>query len=154
LAEYGIIIAQGIGHIARRLPEILEDGEKNVPGIFRQLLDRLGDHLKELDRQVGEREVQIQNWHRDNEASRKLAQIPGIGALTVSALVASIGDAQNFEMGGRSRPGSGGCPDNTPVGANSGCWAKAKRGDTYLRTLLIHDARAVIRRIFPLDIAF
>ena len=59
LAEYGIVIAQGIGHIAKRLPEILEDGENELPGAFRQLLDRLGDHLKELDRQACELEVQI-----------------------------------------------------------------------------------------------
>jgi transposase len=99
LAEYGIVIPQGIGHIVKRLPEILEDGESDLPGAFRQLLDRLGDHLKELDRQVGELEVQIQSWHRDSEASRKLAQIPGIGPITASALVASIGDAKSFENG-------------------------------------------------------
>ena len=99
LAEYGIVIPQGIGHIAKRLPDILEDGENDLPGAFRQLLDRLGDHLKELDRQVGELEVQIQTWHRENEASKKLAQIPGIGPITASALVASIGDAKSFENG-------------------------------------------------------
>ena len=53
LAEFGIVIAQGIGHIAERLPGILEDGENGLPGSFRQLMQRLGDHLKELDRQVG-----------------------------------------------------------------------------------------------------
>src|SRR5512143_2941816 len=79
LAEYGIIIPQGIDHIAKRLPEILEDGENELPGVFRQLVERLGGHLKELDRQVGELEVQIQSWHREHEASKKLAQIPGIG---------------------------------------------------------------------------
>ena len=50
LAEYGLAIPQGIGHIAKRLPEILEDGENGLPGIFRRLIDRLGMHLKELDR--------------------------------------------------------------------------------------------------------
>ncbi len=81
LAEYGIVIPQGIGYIAKRLPEILEDGENDLPGVFRRLLQRLGDHLKELDRQVGELEVQIQLWHRECAASRVLAQIPGIGRL-------------------------------------------------------------------------
>ena len=66
---------------------------------FRQLIERLGEHLKELDRQVQELEVQIQAWHRENAASRKLAQIPGIGPITASALVASIGDAKNFKNG-------------------------------------------------------
>ena len=64
LAEFGIVIPQGIVHIAKRLPEILEDGENELPGAFRQLLDRLGDHLKELDRQAGELEVQIQVLRR------------------------------------------------------------------------------------------
>ena len=70
-----------------------------MPGTFRQLIERLGEHLKELDRQVQELEVQIQTWHRDSVASRKLAQIPGIGPITASALAASIGDARNFEDG-------------------------------------------------------
>ena len=60
LAEYGIVIPQGIGHITKRLPAIMEDGENDLPGAFRLLLQRLGDHLKELDRHVGELEIQIQ----------------------------------------------------------------------------------------------
>ena len=69
LAEYGIVLPQGIGQIARRLPEILEDGENTLPMTFRQLLHRLGDHLKELDRQTTELGAEIQGWHRQNEAS-------------------------------------------------------------------------------------
>ena len=84
LGEYGIVIPQGICHITRRLPMILEDGENALPGIFRQLLVRLGEHLKDLDRQVGELEAQIQAWHREDAASSKLAQIPGIGPLNRS----------------------------------------------------------------------
>ena len=99
LAEYGIAIPQGISHVATYLPDILEDGENGLPGVFRQLIDRLGAHLKELDRQVGELEVQIQVWHRANDASRKLAEIPGIGPITASALVVSIGDAKSFDNG-------------------------------------------------------
>ena len=87
LGEYGLVIPQGIVHITRRLPGILEDGENELPGVFRQLLARLGEHLKELDRQVGELEEQIVRWHRESIASRRLAQIPGIGPMTASALV-------------------------------------------------------------------
>ena len=88
LAEYGIVIPVGIDNIVKRLPDILEDGENNLPGVFRQLLQRLGEHLKELDRQVDELNEQIQLWHKENELSRKLADIPGIGPITASALVA------------------------------------------------------------------
>jgi transposase len=145
LAEFGIVIPQGIGHIAKRLPEILEDGENELPGAFRQLLDRLGDHLKELDRQVGELEVQIQSWHREHEASQKLAQIPGIGPITASALVASIGDAKSFENGRQLAAWLGLVPRQHSSGGKQVLLGISKRGDTYLRTLLIHGARAVIR---------
>lgn len=82
LAEHGIIIPKGIAHIGKHLPEILEEYENGLPGTFRQFLERLGEHLKALDRQVQELEVQLQSWHRENVASKKLAQIPGIGPIT------------------------------------------------------------------------
>lgn len=145
LAEYGIIIPQGIGHIAKRLPEILEDGENGLPGVFRQLLQRLGEHLQELDRQVTELERQIQGWHRENAASRNLAAIPGIGPITASALVASIGDAGNFDNGRQLAAWLGLVPRQHSSGGKPTLLGISKRGDTYLRTLLIHGARAVVR---------
>ena len=99
LAEYGIVIPQGIGYIGKCLPEILEDGENSLPGLFRQLLRQLGEHLKTLTQLVEEMEQQIQQWHRGNEASQKLAAVPGIGAITATAMVASVGDARNFSNG-------------------------------------------------------
>ena len=69
-----------------------------------QLIARLGGHLKALDRQIQGLEVQNQTWHRENAASKKLAKIPGIGPITASALVASIGDARNFENGRQLAP--------------------------------------------------
>ena len=99
LTEYGLVIPQGIGQIAKRLPVVLEDGENALPEVFRALLQRLGEHLKTLNRQVEELDEQIQRWHREQAASRKLAAIPGIGPLTASALVATLGDARQFENG-------------------------------------------------------
>ncbi|MBL0168896.1 MAG: IS110 family transposase [Propionivibrio sp.] len=145
LAEYGIAIPQGISHIAKHVPEILEDGENGLPGIVRPLIDRLGAHLKELDRQVGELEVQIQTWHRANDASRRLAEIPGIGPITASALVASIGDAKSFDNGRQLAAWLGIVPRQNSSGGKQTLLGISKRGDTYLRTLLIHGSRAVIR---------
>ena len=145
LAEYGIIIPKGIGHIAKRVPEILEDGENDLPGSFRLLIERLLDHFKELHRQVGELEVQIRLWHRDNSASQKLEKIPGIGPMTASAMVASIGDARNFKNGRQLAAWLGIVPRQHSTGGKSTLQGISKRGDTYLRTLLIHGARAVIR---------
>ncbi len=145
LTEYGIIIPLGIDSIAKHLPEILEDGENDLPGVFRQLVQRLGDHLKELDRQVDELDAQIQRWHRENAASRKLAEIPGIGPITASALVASIGDAKAFEDGRQFAAWLGLVPRQHSTGGKQTLLGISKRGDCYLRTLLIHGARAVIR---------
>ena len=145
LAEYGIVISLGIDNIAKQLPDILEDGENELPGEFRQLLQRLGEHLKELDRQVDELDAQIQRWHRENAVSRELAKIPGIGPLTASALVASIGDANSFENGRQLAAWLGLVPRQHSTGGKQTLLGISKRGDCYLRTLLIHGARAVIR---------
>ena len=99
LVEYGITLPQGISHVTNGLPAIVEDAANDLPGVFRKLLQRLGVHLRELNRQVEELEQQIDAWHRSNEKSQKLAQIPGIGPLTATALVASIGDARCFNNG-------------------------------------------------------
>lgn len=145
LSEFGIVIPQGISNIGKRLPSILEDAENDLPDVFRQLLARLGDHLKELDRQVEELEIQIQTWHRQNDASRKLEKIPGIGPITASALVASIGDAKNFENGRQLSAWLGLVPRQHASGGKPVLLGISKRGDVYLRTLLIHGARAVVR---------
>jgi transposase len=101
--------------------------------------------LKELDRQVGELERHIQTWHRQNEASRKLEKIPGIGPITASAMVASIGDAKNFEDGRQLAAWLGLVPRQHSSGGKQTLLGISKRGDSYLRTLLIHGARSVLR---------
>lgn len=145
LGEYGIIIPQGITHIGKRVPEILEDAENGLPSTFRALLARLAEQLKALDQQVSELEVEIERWHRNNEASVRLAQVPGIGALTASALVATIGDAKQFENGRQLAAWLGLVPRQHSTGGKPLLLGISKRGDSYLRTLLIHGARAVLR---------
>jgi transposase len=117
LAEFGIMIPQGIGHIAKRLPEILEDGENDLPGMLRQLLERLRKNLTDMDRQVGQMEQQIKLWHRDNEQSRDLEAIPGIGPITASAFVATVGDAKSFKNARQVPPGWAWCPARLAPGA-------------------------------------
>jgi transposase len=147
LAEYGIAIPKGIGYLAKRIPEILEDGQNELPGLFRALIQRLLEHLKELDRQVQELEADIVRWHKANPASQKLAGIPGVGPLTASAMTASIGDARNFKNGRQLAAWLGLVPRQHSTGGKSTLLGISKRGDSYLRTLLIHGARAVLRRL-------
>jgi transposase len=145
LAEYGVTIPQGIRNIRKCLPEILEDGESTLPGLLRQLMGQLGEHLKTLDRLVNEMDQQIQQWLGTNEASQRLTQIAGVGPITATAVVASIGDARNFSNGRQLAAWLGLVPRQHSTGGKSLLLGISKRGDCYLRTLLIHGARAVIR---------
>ena len=92
-----------------------------------------------------ELEAQIQLWHRENAASRKLAEIPGLGPITASAIVATVGDAMEFKNGRQFAAWLGLVPRQHSSGGKQNLLGISKRGDTYLRTLLIHGARAVIR---------
>ena len=135
LSEFGIIIPQGIGAIAKHIPEILEDGENGLPGTMRHLIERLTANLKEMDRQAKELEAQIQRWHRENVASRKLAEIPGLGPITASAIVATVGDAREFKNGRQLAAWMGLVPRQNSSGGKQNLLGISKRGDTYLRTL-------------------
>lgn len=152
LSEFGIVIPQGIHSIAKRIPDILEDAENGLPGIMRHLLKRLNDRLRELDHQVEELELQIKLWHKENEASQKLEAIPGIGPITASAIVATVGNATEFKNGRQLAAWLGLVPKQNSSGGKQVLLGISKRGDTYLRTLLIHGARAVIRVVEKKDL--
>jgi transposase len=145
LAEFGIVIPKGLSHLSAKVPNLIEDATVELPMPFRLLVQRLLEHLKELDRQVGEIEAQIKAWHRDNALSRKLERIPGIGPITASALLATIGDAKCFENGRQLSAWMGLVPAQSSSGGKHNLLSISKRGDTYLRTLLIHGARSVVR---------
>jgi transposase len=145
LCEFGVVIPQGIASLMKRIPEILEDGENGLPGVMRNLLERLTENLKEMDRQADELEQQIQLWHRENQASRRLAEMPGIGPITASAIVATVGNAREFKNGRQLAAWMGLVPKQNCTGGKQNLLGISKRGDCYLRTLLIHGARSVIR---------
>ena len=97
-------------------------------------------HFRELHRQVGELELQIKAWHRESTESQRLEAIPGVGPITASALVASIGDAKTFKNGRQLAAWLGLVPRQNSSGGKERLLGISKRGDTYLRTLLIHGA--------------
>ena len=144
LGEFSLIIPKGIWHIAQRVPELLEDASNELPVGLRQLIDRLTRHLKELDQQVRELEREILAWHRSCDLSLKLEQIPGIGPLAATALVASIADAKSFDNGRQVSAWLGLVPRQSSSGGKPTLLGISKRGDVYLRTLLIHGARSAI----------
>jgi len=144
LGEFGLVIPQGIINVAKRVPEILEDASNELPVPFRHLIERLTQHLKELDRQVKEFEKEIVAWHRQSEPSCRLEKIPGIGPLAASALVASIADAHSFDNGRQVSAWLGLVPRQSSSGGKPTLLGMSKRGDAYFRTLLIHGARSAI----------
>ena len=108
--------SQGIGHITQRVPMLIEDAANELPGVFRPLIQRLLEHLKELDCQVQELEAQIVAWHRQSDLSRKLGQIPGIGPITACALVASLGMQRTSGWQAGGSLAEGWCHANTQRG--------------------------------------
>ena len=146
LGEYGLVVPQGIAYIAQRVPALIEDAENELPGSFRLLIQRLLEHLKILQQQVDEIEAQIKAWHRASEASQRLEKVPGIGPLTATVLVASVGDAKNFDNGRQFAAWLGVVPRQHSSGGKPTLLGMSKRGDAYLRTMLIHGARSVIYR--------
>ena len=145
LSEFGIVLPQGIVHVARGLPDIIEDADNELPVVFRELLLRLRSHLLELNCQILELEGQIDAWHKNNEDSQRLANIPGVGVLTASALVASIGDAKCFKNGRELAAWLGLVPRQHSSGGKPLLLGISKRGDAYLRTLMVHGARSAVR---------
>jgi transposase len=145
LAEFGIVLPQGIHVLLRQVPAIVSNDENGLLESVRDLFTRLLGHVKELDRQVSELEQQILQWHKSNEQSRKLEKVPGIGPITASALVATIGDARAFRHGRQLAAWLGLVPRQHSSGGKPRLHGISKRGDIYLRTLLIHGARSVLR---------
>lgn len=146
LGEFGIAIPQGIRQLSTHVPDIVEDADNGLPGLMRGLVQRLWEHFQELDRQVGELDRDIRRLQREDEASRRLAEIPGIGFLSASALAATVGDAKAFANGRQLAAWLGLVPRQHSSGGKEILMGISKRGDCYVRTLLIHGARAVIQQ--------
>ena len=114
---------------------------------MRTLLRRLLAQLQQLDQQVSELEREIVLWHRQNDDSRRLERIGGIGPLTASAYVASLGNAKAFNNGRQVAAWLGIVPRQDSTGGKPKLLGISKHGDVYLRTLLIHGARSVLRHL-------
>lgn len=145
LSEYGVVLAPGISHVREGVPDIVEDGELDLPPLFRDLLTQLYTYLCHLDEQVQSIEQPLKAWHRESEDSQRIEKIPGIGWLTATALVASIGNAKSFENGRQFAAWLGLVPRQHSSGGKPRLLGISKRGDAYLRTLIIHGARAATR---------
>ena len=145
LAEYGLVVQKRIECLRVALPELLEDADNGLTGEFRALLDGLRLDLVKLDERVGQLDRQILQMCRASVAAKRLQEIPGIGPVTASALIAAVGDGSAFKRGRDMAAFLGLVPRQHSSGGKEKLLGISKRGDSYLRTLLIHGARSVQR---------
>ena len=146
LAEYGIVIARGRRRVRGCLPGILEDAENGLSVAFRELLHGLYEELVHLDERIDKFDQRLKQLSRENAQCRRLMTIAGIGPLVATALVAAVGDEVGvFKNGRQLAAWLGLVPRQCSTGGKTQLLGISKRGDRYLRTLLIHGARAVVR---------
>jgi transposase len=147
LAEYGIVIAQGVSKVRHALPALLEDADHALTWNGREWLSALAWALRLLEQHITETEQKMQRVFERDEACQRLAQLEGIGPLTATALVAAVGTATTFQNGRQMAAWLGLVPRRHASGGKPTLLGISKRGDGYLCKLLIHGARAVIRQV-------
>jgi transposase len=145
LTEYGVVVGVGLDRLRRALPEILEDGDNGIPGIAREVFADVGQQLRELDARIAAYDRRIAALARASAPVQRLMKIEGVGPVTATALVAAVGDAKVFRSGRQFAAWLGLTPRQHSTGGKQRLGAMTKHGDVYLRTLLIHGARAVLR---------
>lgn len=145
LTEYGIVLPQGRLQVRSRLPDILGDAENNLPHLAREVFADQYRRLCELDHVIEGYDRKIEAMAKSQEVTKRLMQLEGVGPLTATALVASVGNVREFKNGRQFAAWLGLVPRQRSSGGKARHGRITKRGDVYLRTLLIHGARAVMR---------
>ncbi len=146
LGEYGIVLPEGITWLRRRIPELLEDAENGLTARFRGWLAALYQELRTLDQRIKQCTDEMVALFRADEACQRIAAIEGIGPQTATALVSTYGQARELSNGRQFSASLGLVPRQHTTGDKPRLLGISKRGDTYLRTLLIHGARSLVRR--------
>lgn len=145
LAEYGIVVRKSVSAIRKALPEILEDGENGLTHWSRKTFAQLNDELIEINAKYQRYEQQIVQVNQEHDVCQRLDEIIGIGPLTATATYAAAGQAQEFHNGRHFSAWLGLVPRQHSSGGKNTLLGISKRGNTYLRTLYIHGARAVLQ---------
>ena len=146
LAEFGIVSGKGVNHFKQEWAEIRRRHHEAVPGMAWALLDPLYAEVARVHQKLLELERQIKAFVRKDEHAARLMQVSGIGAITASAIVCTIGNGRTFRNGRQFAAWLGLTPRQSSTGGVSRLGHITKRGDTYLRTLLVHGARSDLTR--------
>ena len=142
LAEFGIIVPNGVATLKRQWPELRLRHARRLPLLAWEMLGGLFDQLCQQHQLILRYERQIAALNRDNPAVRRLQDIQGVGPLTASAIVATVGNARLFKNGRQFAAWLGLTPREYSTGGRPRLGRISKHGDRYLRTLLVHGARS------------
>jgi transposase len=145
LAEFGIVAPVGRNGVEQLLGVVADVSDRRLPEVARVCVAALGAQLQTLKAQILEFDRRIMAWHRSNEASKRLDEIPGVGPALATALVASVADPKMFRSGRDFSAWIGLVPKQNSSGGKDRLGNISKRGDRYLRSLFTTGALAVIR---------
>lgn len=143
LLEFGRPIARSPAAFQRGLQAALHDA--SLPAGRHRLLNQLAIHLRALDERLAECERDIQHSARHDPLAQRLQRVPGIGPISADALVASVGDAREFKNGRQFNAWQGLVPRQHSSGGKPKLGGISRRGDPYLRTLLIQGAKSTLQ---------
>jgi transposase len=144
MAEFGIIAPQGRRHVAALIQQIAHEQER-LPELARVILQIIVDQLHDTMARVIEIERRVAQWHRQSRVSQLLATVPGVGIMGASAIAATVADPALFRSGREFAAWLGMTPRQNSSGGKERLGRTSKRGDKYIRTLLIAGAVAILR---------
>lgn len=145
LYEFGVVLSEGHRALLKELPAALEEAQSRLPAMLIDSLDEQVRRINQLDVDIATIERRLSHQLRETPACKTLAEIPGVGLLTATAIVASMGSPTAFKDAREFAAWIGLVPKQTGTGGRVRQLGISKRGDAYLRTLLMHGARAVVR---------
>jgi transposase len=151
VAEYGLVAPQQLSALRVALADWLEDADNGLTDFFRQLLAGLRDDLTRLDHRMTQLDREITRIANQHPTAKRLQQLRGIGPLIATALVATIGDGKQYRKGREMAAALGLTPRQHSSGGKDRLLGISKRGDAYLRCLLVHGARSAIRTLSGKD---
>jgi transposase len=145
LAEFGLVFAQKPAVLRQALPEAIEDASNELGGLARMALQRALTQWQELDEHLHWCDQRIAAHLKTNDQVRQAQQLMGVGPITASAVVATVGDFQQFKDGAQFGAWLGLTPRQNSSGGKNSLGRITKRGDMYLRSLLIQGAKSIVQ---------
>lgn len=146
LCEYGIVMAKDVSNLRRQLPGILEDAANELTASARQLFSELYEDFVAREQRISQLEHSIRALGSQHDVVRRLLTVPGIGYLSATALYGAVGDATHYRNGRQLAAWMGLVPRQSSSGGKQRLLGITKRGDNYLRKLLVHGARSIVTR--------